>query len=51
LAIVSVNEYKKAIELFVKDGDTFTDRVVLEKMYIAARGGIYGWFGFLARLA
>lgn len=30
MPIVAVNDYKTAVEMFVKDGDTYTERVPFE---------------------
>lgn len=40
--IITVNDYKTAHELFVKDGDTFADRAATETLDYATRGGMYG---------
>jgi hypothetical protein len=42
MAVVSVNDYKTAVEMFVKDGDTYTERVPFEAFNKATRGGLYG---------
>jgi hypothetical protein len=44
MPIVSVNDYKTAVEMFVKDGETYTERVPFEAFTNATRGGNYGKF-------
>lgn len=40
--IVAINDYKTAVELFVKDGDTYADRGATEALDHVTRGGLYG---------
>jgi len=42
MAIVSVNDYKTAVDMFIKDGDSYIERVTFEKFLKATRGGIHG---------
>jgi hypothetical protein len=32
------------MDLFVKDAETFSERMTLESIQRKTRGGIYGWF-------
>lgn len=40
--VVAVNDYKTAVEMFVKDGDTYADRGATEALDYATRGGLFG---------
>jgi hypothetical protein len=42
MPIVTVNDYKTAMKMFVKDGETYTDRVPFEAFIKVTRGGVYG---------
>jgi hypothetical protein len=41
-SIITINDYKTAYELFVKDGDTYADRAATEALDYATRGGLNG---------
>jgi hypothetical protein len=47
IPIVQVNDYQTAVEMFVKDGSNFEDRVIPEKFFKDSRGGTYGIFLFI----
>ncbi|KAI6184603.1 hypothetical protein M3Y97_00614200 [Aphelenchoides bicaudatus] len=42
MPIVAVNDYKTAVDMFVKDGDLYTERVTFKTFAEATRGGTYG---------
>lgn len=40
--IITVNDYKIAVEMFIKDGETYSDRGATEALDYATRGGLFG---------
>ncbi|KAI6171090.1 (pine wood nematode) hypothetical protein [Aphelenchoides bicaudatus] len=42
MPIVTVNEYNKAVEMFVKDAETYSERTTLDNFIKKTRGGVYG---------
>ncbi|KAI6170700.1 (pine wood nematode) hypothetical protein [Aphelenchoides bicaudatus] len=42
IPVITVNDYKTAVEMFVKDGESYSDRYIMMQIIYKMRGGVFG---------